>query len=110
MLQYDFLEKQLDKKEDKSKSSGGGLFHKSGRNDKLSSKSSSLDISTEDDSSKQQHIYKEMVELKSTLDEIDKGDNPTQNTRLSVVLLFNYCPAELNLMQKFVSCLRTYRV
>ena len=101
-MQYDFLEKQLDKKEDKSKSSGG-LFHKSGRNDKLSSKSSSLDISTEDDSSKQQHIYKEMVELKSTLDEIDKGDNPTQNTRLSVVLLFNYCPAELNLMQKFVS-------
>ena len=29
------------------------------------------------DSSKQQHIYKEMVELKSTLDEIDKGENPT---------------------------------
>ena len=78
MLQYDFLEKQLDKKEDKSKSSGGGLFHKSGRNDKLSSKSSSLDISsTEDDSSKQQHIYKEMVELKSTLDEIDKGEMKT---------------------------------
>lgn len=72
LFQYDFLEKQLhDKREDKPKHTG--LFAKPGKLEKGGSKSSSLDLTDSAESS--QHIRREMEELKTKLDELDKGEN-----------------------------------